>query len=54
MTQASNQFSEKQLIARVLKESDGDIAVAAKKLDIDPILVRRKIAEHGLEDLARN
>ena len=54
MTEANNKFSEKELVARVLKESDGDIALAAKQLDIDPILVRRKIAEHGLEDLARS
>ena len=53
MTEAGQQFSEKQLVARVLKESDGDISVAAKKLDIDPILLRRKLAEHGLEDLVR-
>jgi DNA-binding NtrC family response regulator len=53
MTDASKEFSEKQLVARVLKESDGSITKAAKQLDIDPILLRRKIAEHGLEDLAR-
>jgi DNA-binding NtrC family response regulator len=53
MTEASKEF-EKQLIAKALKESEGNITKAAKRLDIDPVWVRRKISEHGLEDLARS
>jgi transcriptional regulator with PAS, ATPase and Fis domain len=53
VVKAGDQFSEKDLVARVLKESGGDITNAAKQLDIDPTLLQRKIAEHGLEDLAR-
>ena len=53
MSDVTETFSEKKLIARVLKESDGNVSKAAKQLDIDPMWVGRKVTEHGLEDLAR-
>jgi transcriptional regulator with PAS, ATPase and Fis domain len=53
MATASEEFSEKDLIARALRDVDGDVRKAATKLDISEMWVKKKIAEHGLEGLLR-
>jgi transcriptional regulator with PAS, ATPase and Fis domain len=50
---AAKGFSEKDLIAGVLRESEGNVLKAAEKLTISETWTRRKIAEHKLEDLVR-
>jgi DNA-binding NtrC family response regulator len=51
MAELGKRFDEKELIARVLTECNGDISQAAQRLQIDAIWVRRKTTEHGLENL---
>jgi DNA-binding protein Fis len=45
--------AERMLIARVLKVTGGNQSDAARLLDVERHRLRRKIAQHGLEHLAR-